>query len=143
MKPKDVAQKWFDEVWNKKNIAMITELSDPSACGAGESCSINEPEEFKRLVFLPMVSAFPDVRLAIDGLVAEGDEVVVRWTASATHEGALGNIPPSGRRVRFTGMTWLKIPEGKIVEAMDSYNHHGLLEYLATGTENASVRKGD
>ena len=140
MNAKEVARMWFEEVWNKRNEVAITELSASEVCGLSEGCSLNGPAAFKLKVFEPMVTAFPDVKVTIDGLVSEGDEVVVRWTALATHQGAFGDIPPSGRRIQFSGMTWQKIQSGKIVAVTDSYNLNGLIDLLATGKESASVR---
>jgi predicted ester cyclase len=59
--------------------------------------------------------------------VADGDRAVVRWSAQAHHEGELLGIAPSGREIRFRGMTWMVFRDGKIVEGWDSWNLGGLL----------------
>lgn len=141
MNAKQIAQRWFEEVWNRKNPAVIAELMDPSAEAFAEGGTIRGPDEFRSAIYEPLVAAFPDVRIAIDGLVAENDEVVVRWTVTATHQGPLAGINPTGKQVRFSGMTWQRVRQGKIVAGSDSYNFHGLLAFLSTGTESASVRR--
>src|SRR3712207_2971834 len=52
-----------------------------------------EVAEFRR--------AFPDVVSTIEDLVAEGDKVVARWSAQATHQGEYLGVPPTGNRVDF------------------------------------------
>ena len=68
-------------------------------------------------------AAFPDLNFwgAAD-LIAEGDYVVGRWEGGGTHTGAAfsdflaGSLPAAtGRKMRFTGTTVLKLEDGRIV----------------------------
>lgn len=142
MNPKQVAQRWFEEVWNKKNPAVIDELMEPTADCVSEGGTILGPAEFRSKVYDLLIAAFPDVRISIDGLIAEGEDVVIRWTVHATHKGPFGHLKPSGKRVKFSGMTWQRIREGQIVCGSDSYNLHGLVAFLESDAESTSVRRG-
>lgn len=138
--PKAIARRWFEHVWNRKNPVVLTELMDPSAVGITEGGPIRGPDEFRTHVFEPLSKAFPDFRVSIDGMVSEGNDVMLRWSFKATHGGPFGPVPASGRRVACSGMTWLKCRKGKIVGGSDSYNLHGLIAYLSSGAECATVR---
>lgn len=140
MTNKELALKWFEELWNRKNPAVLAELMDPSAVGTTEGGEIRGPAQFRSAVYDPLVKAFPDLRVRIDSVIAEGAEVMLRWTVVATHTGALLHIPASGRKVLFTGMTWLTFRNGKVVSGADSYNLHGLAAYLSGGPASATVR---
>jgi predicted ester cyclase len=68
--------------------------------------------------------AFPDLNFwgAAD-LIAEGDYVVGRWEGGGTHTGPafrdflVGSLPAAtGRTMRFTGTTVLRLKDGMIVE---------------------------
>lgn len=142
MNPKQIAQRWFEEVWNKKNPAVIAELMDASAAGVTEAGPIKGPAEFKQLAYDPLIAAFPDVKVVIDGMIAEQNEVATRWTLSATHKGPLAHLAATGKRVTFSGMTWQRFKDGKMIAGADSYNLHGVLAFLATDAESASVRRG-
>lgn len=142
MNTKQLAQKWFEEVWNKKNGAFIAEMMDPSVVGVTEGGEVRGPADFKQKVFEPLVQAFPDVKVTVEGIISEGDEAAVRWTVSATHKGVLMHLAATGKRVKFSGITWLKFKNGRIVGGSDSYNLHGLIGFLTDGTESASVRRG-
>jgi predicted ester cyclase len=62
--------------------------------------------------------------------VAEGDLVATRFTAAGMQTGPFQGIPPTGRRVTYSGIDINRIADGRIVEAWVSYDALGLLEQL-------------
>ena len=70
-------------------------------------------------------AAFPDSRILIESCIAEGDTVVSHWTLTGTHQGEFQGIPATGRPVRFTGIEFNKVIDGKIVE------HRAMFDNLA------------
>jgi steroid delta-isomerase-like uncharacterized protein len=68
--------------------------------------------------------------MAIEDQVAEGDKVVTRWTATGTHKGELMGIPPSGKKVRVTGIAIDRLEDGKIVESWSSFDQLGMLQQI-------------
>lgn len=72
-------------------------------------------EGFKQ-VFAAVIAAFPDYRIAIEDQIAEGDEVVTRYTASGTQEGEFMGVAASGRRVELVGIDIDRLADGRIVE---------------------------
>jgi steroid delta-isomerase-like uncharacterized protein len=73
---------------------------------------------------------FPDLRVAVDDMIAEGDKVVVRWTASGTHTGDLFGLPSTGRSVRVRGISILRVARGKIVEATIEEDTLGMFQQI-------------
>lgn len=140
MTPKELAHKFFDRVWNEKDTSVIDELLAPDVVGTSEGDEVRGPAGFRASVYEPITTAFPDVRLTIHDIVADEHQAAVRWTVHGTHTGPLMHLPASGRKVKFTGITWLKFQDGKIISGADSYNLHGLIAYLSAGQECASVR---
>lgn len=61
-------------------------------------------------------TAFPDIHVTIDDVIAEGDKVVVRQTFRGTHQGPMGNIAPTGKKVTFSGMFIFRIENDQFVE---------------------------
>lgn len=78
--------------------------------------------------------SFGDIHMTIDLMVAEGDRVAVRWIADATHIGEFNGIPPSGRRVTFSGISVHRIRDGKIAETADEIDFLGLLQQVQSYT---------
>ena len=76
--------------------------------------------------------AFPDLRVKIEDIVAEGDRVAVRATWTGTHGGLLPimPIPVSNRAFTFTGMVFWRITAGKIVERWATIDRLGLQQQL-------------
>jgi predicted ester cyclase len=64
--------------------------------------------------------------------VAEGDRVVVRWTATGTHA-------PTNRRITFPGMDILRIREGRIVESWPCYDRLAIERQLGTPTQPGQI----
>ena len=75
-------------------------------------------------------TAFPDLQFAIDDLTVEGNKVTVRWTARGTHQGELLGITPTGKKFSITGISFLRITNGKIAEQWVNWDTLGLLQQL-------------
>ena len=78
-------------------------------------------------------TAFPDLRIKIEDILAEGDRVAVRASWTGTHRGSLPMMPVSAtnRTVSFTGMVLWRIRDGKLVERWATIDRLGLQQQLA------------
>lgn len=61
-------------------------------------------------------NAFSGLHATIDDMVAEGDKVAVRFTATGIHTGPLPGVEPTGMPVTWTGIAIYRIVNGKIAE---------------------------
>ena len=64
-------------------------------------------------------AAFPDFKIIIDDMLAEGDKVVTRYTIQGTHKGTFMEIPGTGKKLDIKGVQIDKIVGGKRVENWD------------------------
>jgi steroid delta-isomerase-like uncharacterized protein len=126
---KAVVRRWFDEVWNHGNADAIDHLMAPNAVVHGLGEDTPGSEGFKRF-HAAYREAFPDVHIEIEDLVAEGDKVAFRWTATATHRGASLGFAATNRNVRFEGMGIIRAQDGKIVEGWNTFDQLGMLQQL-------------
>jgi steroid delta-isomerase-like uncharacterized protein len=80
--------------------------------------------------------AFPDLRIKIEDIVAEGDRVAVRATWTGTHRGPLPMvpIPATNRAFTITGMVFWRIRDGKIAERWAMLDRLSLQQQLAAKT---------
>src|SRR3954451_18449505 len=67
--------------------------------------------------FGSMFAAIPDFTIEVDSMVAEGDQVAVRWHAAGTFDGAkkFQGLVPNGRRVELEGIDLFTVEESEIV----------------------------
>jgi steroid delta-isomerase-like uncharacterized protein len=70
-------------------------------------------DDFKTIV-RTYRDAFPDLTLTVLETVTEGDTVAYRWEMSGTHQGEYEGIAPTGRRFTSSGMTFLRLRDGKV-----------------------------
>lgn len=124
-----LALRWFEEIWNLRLTAVIDELLAPDAIGYMEGVVVRGPEEFKAARD-GLMAAFPDLRVTVEGTVAEGENVVVRWKATGTHLGDALGLKATRMPVAFNGMTWQRFVDGHIVEGWDAWNQGALIETL-------------
>ena len=75
-------------------------------------------------------SAFPDGVMTIEKQIAEGDFVSTRWSKTGTHMGEFMGIPPTNRKITFTGIFFDRLENGKIVETWANYDLFGLLQQI-------------
>lgn len=73
---------------------------------------------------------FSDATFTIDAVVVGGDTVAVCWTARGTNDGSYGFLPATNKPLTWTGMSFLSMKDGKIVQEM-------------TNLENVSALLGD
>jgi len=81
------------------------------------------------------VTAFPDIRFEVLGVIAEGDSVLVQWTASGTHAERLATItgrtiPPTRRRATVSGAMITQSRDGKVVRGWFYWDQLSLLAQL-------------
>ena len=75
-------------------------------------------------------SAFPDLKVTVEDLVAEGNKVAARWTWGGTHRGELMGIAPTNKQVAATGTSIHRVAEGKIVESWFNFDALGMMQQL-------------
>jgi steroid delta-isomerase-like uncharacterized protein len=75
-------------------------------------------------------AAFPDAKLQVEALLAEGDRVSGRWTVRGTQQGELQGIPPTGKTVMITGIDIWRVENGKLAEHWDNWDQLGMMQQL-------------
>jgi predicted ester cyclase len=81
-------------------------------------------------------TAFPDMKITVEDVIAEGDKVVSRVTLRGTHQGETEEFgPPTGRQIEGGGITISRIEGGKIVEDWDSNDNLTTLQQLGLAPE--------
>jgi predicted ester cyclase len=88
---KALVRHFTEEIWNRGHVALLDELVDSHFVSHDPHVPVQGPEQFKQFVLMYR-SAFSDASFSIEEQIAEGDQVVTRYTERGTHRGTfLGN----------------------------------------------------
>jgi predicted ester cyclase len=114
---------WFEEVWNQSRRDVISELFSPECVLYDGDTPIRGPKEFH--AFYDRLRAdFEEIRVTPGIALAEGDLASLRWSVSARHQA-------TGKLTHVTGITIVRIRDGKFVEAWQNWDQASLAAQLA------------
>lgn len=112
------------------NFDRIEEIHTAGYVGHGLVPGETLGREGLRGFHMGMAAAFPDLQVEIHEVIAEGNAVAARWTATGTHEGELFDLPASGNEVTFGGQSFFRVANGKIAESWTQVDLFGLLDQI-------------
>ncbi|HXZ05966.1 MAG TPA: ester cyclase [Ktedonobacteraceae bacterium] len=135
---KAVTHQFLEELFNKRNLAIVDALCVTNVVNHGLGPEASGIERTKRSAGM-YLAAFPDLHFAFEDYIAEGDQVVVRWTSTGTHKGELMGIPPTGKQFSATGIEIYRFEGGKIVEHWLASDQLGMLQQLGVVPAPAQV----
>jgi steroid delta-isomerase-like uncharacterized protein len=127
---KALIQRSYDEFFNKANLALVDQFHTSDFVGHLPGLPPVQGLEALTYMASGYMSAFPDLHITVEDMVAEGDKVMTRVSWTGTHRGAFIGIPATGKQVRVTGMYEYRIAEGKIAEWWDFSDNLGLMQQL-------------
>jgi predicted ester cyclase len=113
-----------DTEWMQRHIAPTFVRHDP-----GLPFEVRGPEGVAKL-HDALMPAFPDMKLPIDDVIAEGEKVLVRLSVQATHTGPFGDIPATGRRISIDVLDLFQIRDNVLIEHWALLDNLGLLKQL-------------
>src|SRR5438105_4792836 len=132
---KQIVRRWVKEVFNehKLDAAALELLVSPEG----------QLPTRDALGLLWLGSAFSDIGIAADELIAEDDQVMAILTFTGTHTGQLVDHPPTGKRVSVRQTLNLRVDDGRVVEAHYDLGIADLVEQVAAAPQPATSAKGE
>jgi steroid delta-isomerase-like uncharacterized protein len=124
-----VARGIFEELFNKGKLDFVDKNYDPSFQGHETLLEDYGRDQLKKHVQMYR-SAFPDLSLNINEVVAAGEKVLLRWRAKGTHRGSFLGKAPTGTTMDVQGISVLTFRNGKIIEEWTQWDALGLLQGL-------------
>jgi steroid delta-isomerase-like uncharacterized protein len=126
-----IVRRAFDEI-AQGDLALVDEFTAMDFVRhdlGGNFPDVMGIESLKRFV-TALRSAFPDIQMTLEDMISDGDRVVVRFTAHATHKGHILGIAPTGRRVTWAGINIYRVADGKVHETWQLADTLGLMRQL-------------
>jgi predicted ester cyclase len=113
---KALMRRIYEEMWNGKSPALAEEL-------------FTHPEGVEKFV-REFLASFPDLKHTVEEMIAEGDQVAVRFSARGTHSGQWRYFAPTDKSIHYTGVTLARITGDRIIEHQTWWDQAALIEQL-------------
>lgn len=123
---------------NKATIRRFFELVNAGTVDTFDSVVAPQVLEHEQRFYTGLLTIFPDFKLTIEDILAEGDRVAIRFRVHATQHGEWRGIAPTGRQVSWTGMQWFRLQDGTIVDHAIAANQLDVLEQLISQAKDAA-----
>ena len=135
---KAIVQRYVDEIQNKHNLDAIEDIFS--------SDFIDHMDSFGGLFqglgglkrgYSNLLTAFPDLQMTVQKLIAEDDKVVVYKTGTGTHCEEYNGIPATGKKIEFTNIYIFRIKDKKIAEYWGLFDDYGVKRQLGVLSERS------
>lgn len=138
-KSKEIVRRW-QEAYNSGNLVALDEVLSPEWVSNSWPDGVSHTIDGARELHRQILSIWPDWHTTTEELIAEGDLVVQRFTATGTHGTAdFVDLSPNGKRFSLGGTNMFRIRDGKIVEQWTFAAELEFLRQLGAQLPGASV----
>ncbi len=118
------------EALNKGNLTVVDECLAPDFIYHGPGgVEVKGPDGYKQFL-AGLRTAYPDIHVKIENILAEADLVATRYTCTFTFTGQTGTIAPTGKRVSMTGAILDRFKGDKLIETWEVYDRLDLYQQL-------------
>lgn len=128
---KATARRWSEELWSQGKLDVADEIVAPDyqRHDPGDPFVARGPDDVKRIVRM-LRGMLPDLKIEVEAIVAEGDMVVSRYTATGTDTVGFMGMPATGKRISTPAIQMFRFRDGKIVESWAARDDLGTLRQL-------------
>ena len=120
----------FADVVESQQYDRVAEYCDPEVVMHRPGDVVVEGRDAYAEHYRTLHDALPDLSASLTDLVADGDRVGTRFVVTATHEGAILGLAPTGREVRFAAQVLFRLADGAVTEEFHQSDLDHLREQL-------------
>lgn len=113
-----LVKKFYKTVWDLQRSDDIQESMSPDCIARYEHDVIKGFNSWKESIYEVMIKAISDIKVEVEVIIADGDYVSTQWNLQGVFSGEFYGMPPSGERIKYSGTSWFKIRNGKIIEKL-------------------------
>lgn len=137
---KEIARRLAEDPWRGK-LDEALELVGDDYVGhmPGAPEPVRGKDGFREFVNM-YLTGFPDGKITVNDQIAEGELVATRWTAQGTNTGDLMGMPPTGKQVTVSGITYSRIAGDMAREAWLIWDTLSMMQQLGAVPEAAPAR---
>ena len=138
---KAVILRFFKEIANGGNLACAEEIVHRDIVFHEMSTVIQGYDAYVKGIGNTR-AAIPDLHLTLEDLIAEADQVMVRFTWRFTHRAPFRGYPPTGRAVAVLGFTLYRVVAGKITEGWGCFDSLSMAQQLGASLVRPTLDPG-
>jgi steroid delta-isomerase-like uncharacterized protein len=128
---KTLYHRFIQEVFNEGKLDALDQFLAPAYIVHDPPPGTTSGADAVKQIVSAFRTAFPDLSITIDELVAEGDKVCARATSRGTHNGPLFGLAPTGKSITMVGLTMVTIIDGRLTESWVRNDITGLMNQIA------------
>lgn len=129
---KALVRRLYEDIVNGRNMEKSRELCppdyvhhDPSLPGG----NIQGLDNYLHTIAF-FFTAFPDLHITVEEVIADEEKVATRWTWTGTHQGDLMGMPPTGKTVSVPAISIHRVANGQLAEGWVNFDAMGLMRQL-------------
>ena len=119
----------FDEAVNQRKYEVFDELMAADYVNYNMPLPVPGPEGMKAIIGM-FINAFPDFRVDVIDVIADGDYFSSYGRFSGTHQGDFQGIPPTGKQINATYVDFWHVVDGKLAENWVNIDTMGMMQQL-------------
>ncbi|HEY4190998.1 MAG TPA: ester cyclase [Candidatus Limnocylindrales bacterium] len=127
---KDIVRRYIAEIFVAGNTAAVDDLVAEDFVQHGSPASTGDPRADLRQTIERVGKGLADPEFVIHDLIAEGDRVAVRLTASATHVGEFMGMPATNKRYTIEEIHVFRVRDGLVAEHWHDFNPLAMMQQL-------------
>lgn len=133
----EVVSRLFDAV-NSRDLPTISQTVDevihPDAVFHGGPPAAASAGDAVKGAWSMLLLAFPDIHVAVEDTITEGDKIVFRNTVTGTHRGEFLGLPPTGKSISYGEVFIARFADGKVAEVWGIVDTFSQLQQLNSDT---------
>ncbi len=135
------AQK-MGEAINKGNLEEFHQIFAPGVVDHDPAPDQGKGPEGFIGFFTQFRTAFPDLKVAVDHMVADEDNVAIAYTVTGTQNGPFQGIPATGKKIKARGMQIAKFDaNARIVERWGASDEAGIMQQIGAAKPSRSMNE--
>lgn len=137
----EIMKTYLDSCWNMGDIEKLKNITTVNFTrnlnGIPVAMNQSEMQAHMKIAF----TGFPDLKVSVDSTFVKSNTIFTHWTATGTHTGRFGEMMPTGKKMKVSGLSQLYFnTEGNLAQESVVYNELNLLQQLGY-TLNSPVLK--
>jgi len=126
---KAMIRRMFEEGFNQNLTSVIDELIAPNYVNHDLPAPVPGPEGLKQVIGM-FRAAFPDMKITLEDVFADGDKVGTRGFFTGTHKGEFMGVSATGKPVKIKYIDLWRVVDGKLVDNWVQMDMMGMMQQL-------------